>query len=65
MPAASKSLRGCPAFSTKNLVTGSRFLAREEPEGTGEDVFKENGWFADGLAFGPFIADGRDELDDN
>lgn len=27
MPAASNSLRGWPAFSTKNRVTGSRFLA--------------------------------------
>lgn len=43
MPAASKSLSGCPAFSTKNLVTGSRFLAREEPEGASEGVLKENG----------------------
>lgn len=47
MPAASKSFRGCPAFSTKNLVTGSRFLASEEPEGAGEGVLKENGWFVD------------------
>ena len=49
MPAASNSLRGCPAFSTKNLVTGSRFLAREEPEEAeaGGGVFKENGWFGD------------------